>query len=79
VTTPVALDCRGLRCPTPVIRLARLAATLPAGAVVEVAADDPAALSDVPAWCRLRGHEYAGRRDAEDGVPVLRIRLRGGP
>ena len=73
------LDCRGLRCPAPVIRLARLAVTLPAGSVVEVACDDPAALTDVPAWCRLRGHEYAGRSDAADGVPVLTVRLRGEP
>ena len=73
------LDCRGLRCPAPVIRLARLAATLSPGDVVEVAADDPAALTDVPAWCRLRGHEYVGRHDAEDGVPVLVVRLRGEP
>lgn len=73
------LDCRGLRCPAPVIRLARLAATLPPDSVVEVACDDPAALTDVPAWCRLRGHEYDGRSDAADGVPVLRVRLRGGP
>ena len=76
-TRPVELDCRGLRCPAPVIRLARLAATLPAGTVVELAADDPAALTDVPAWCRMRGHEHVGRRDAADGVPVLVVRLCG--
>ncbi len=77
MTDPVELDCRGLRCPVPVVRLARLAATLAPGTTVEVACDDPAALSDVPAWCRMRGHDYAGRRDAEDGVPVLVVRLRG--
>jgi tRNA 2-thiouridine synthesizing protein A len=74
-TDPVELDCRGLRCPAPVIRLAKLSATLPSGTTVEVACDDPAALTDVPAWCRLRGQEYAGRRDAEDGVAVLSVRL----
>ena len=73
----VELDCRGLRCPAPVIRLARLAARLPDGTTVEVACDDPAALTDVPAWCRRRGHEHAGRRDAPDGVPVLVVVLRG--
>ena len=71
----VELDCRGLRCPAPVIRLARLASTLSPGVVVEVACDDPAALTDVPAWCRMRGHEYAGRHDAEDGVQVLVVRV----
>ncbi|MEU1809593.1 sulfurtransferase TusA family protein [Micromonospora sp. WMMD1076] len=52
------LDCRGQRCPLPVINLARLVPGLPAGAVVRVLADDPAAAVDIPAWCRMRGHEF---------------------
>jgi TusA-related sulfurtransferase len=77
VSDVVELDCRGLRCPAPVIRLARLAATLPPGTVVEVAADDPAALTDVPAWCRMRGQEYVEQRVAADGVPLLVVGIRG--
>ncbi|ATO17163.1 sulfurtransferase TusA family protein [Micromonospora sp. WMMA1998] len=52
------LDCRGQRCPLPVINLARRVPGLPAGAVVRVLADDPAAAVDIPAWCRMRGHEF---------------------
>ncbi len=44
-------------CPVPIIRLARAAGALPAGSLVELLTDDPAAEYDVPAWCRLRGHE----------------------
>jgi tRNA 2-thiouridine synthesizing protein A len=54
------LDCRGQRCPLPVIALARRLPGLPVGAVLRVLADDPAAAVDIPAWCRLRGQEYAG-------------------
>lgn len=50
------LDARGLKCPLPVIRLARLARDLPAGTTLRVLADDPAAESDIPAWARMRGH-----------------------
>ena len=50
------LDARGLTCPLPVIRLARLARDLPAGTTLHVLADDPAAESDIPAWTRMRGH-----------------------
>jgi tRNA 2-thiouridine synthesizing protein A len=50
------LDARGLTCPLPVIRLARLARGLPAGTSLTVLADDPAAESDIPAWARMRGH-----------------------
>jgi len=46
------LDCRGMRCPLPVIELARRVREVPVGGVVLVLADDPAAAADVPAWCR---------------------------
>ena len=57
------LDCRGQRCPLPVIALARRLAELPVGAVLRVLSDDPAAAGDIPAWCRLRGQEFMGRVD----------------
>ena len=62
------LDCRGQRCPLPVIALARRLPGLPVGGVLRVLADDPAAANDIPAWCRLRGQEYlgSGQPDAYD-------------
>jgi tRNA 2-thiouridine synthesizing protein A len=54
------LDCRGQRCPLPVIALARRLPELPVGAVLRVLADDPAAANDIPAWCRMREQEFAG-------------------
>jgi tRNA 2-thiouridine synthesizing protein A len=54
-----------------VIALARRVVELPVGAVVRVLADDPAAATDIPAWCRLRGHEYVGQ-PAPDTYEVRR-------
>lgn len=54
------LDCRGQRCPLPVIALARRLPELPVGAVLRVLADDPAAAVDIPAWCRMRHQEFVG-------------------
>lgn len=54
------LDCRGQRCPLPVIALARRLPELPVGSVLRVRADDPAAAGDVRAWCRMRAHEFVG-------------------
>ena len=54
------LDCRGQRCPLPIIELARALPALPVGSVLRVLADDPAAAVDVPAWCRMRGQDYVG-------------------
>ncbi|GGF31370.1 hypothetical protein GCM10011519_00920 [Marmoricola endophyticus] len=74
--TPVdlVLDCRGLLCPVPVIRLAQRIAEVPAGGTVAVEADDVAAATDVPAWCRMRGHEYVGAVTAQDGTPSYVVR-----
>jgi len=54
---------RGARCPLPVIALAKAIPEVALGELVTVLADDPAARTDIPAWCRLRGHEYAGTVD----------------
>jgi tRNA 2-thiouridine synthesizing protein A len=68
------LDCRGQLCPAPIIALGRHIGDTPLGALLGVAADDPAARHDVPAWCRMRGQEYVGDRVADDGVPVYVVR-----
>jgi tRNA 2-thiouridine synthesizing protein A len=60
MTDPEILDCRGQRCPLPVIALASRLAELPVGVVLRVLSDDPAAAVDIPAWCRLRDQEYLG-------------------
>jgi tRNA 2-thiouridine synthesizing protein A len=54
------LDCTGQRCPLPVIALARRLSRVPIGAVIRVIADDPAAATDIPAWCRLRDQAFLG-------------------
>lgn len=54
------LDCRGRRCPLPIIELARTLPSLAIGEVLRVLADDPAAAVDIPAWCRMRGQNYVG-------------------
>lgn len=51
------LDARHLLCPLPVIRLQALLRQLPAGARVRVAATDPGVMHDIPAWCRVQGHQ----------------------
>jgi len=53
----VEVDARGLRCPIPVIRLGAAIKDLRTGSLVRLLATDPAARSDVAAFCRLRGHE----------------------
>jgi len=56
----VVVDARGRLCPLPVIDLARRIGEAPVGGLVALLADDPAARYDVPAWCEMRGHGFAG-------------------
>jgi tRNA 2-thiouridine synthesizing protein A len=72
VSTPTGdhvVDSRGRRCPLPVIDLARAMPDVPVGEVVTVLADDPAAATDIPAWCRMRGHAYLGAESLDAGSP----------
>ncbi len=70
----VELDCRGMRCPLPIIRLANNIGDIAVGQTMAVVAEDPAARPDVTAWCRMRGHEYVGEDTAADGVPRFVVR-----
>ena len=71
MTGEVRLDCLGQLCPLPIIELARRIADVSIGEVIAVVSDDPAAATDVPAWCRMRGQEYAGTRAEPLGVAYL--------
>ena len=51
----LSLDCRGMKCPRPIIEIAGRIGQVPIGALIELLADDPAAGPDLAAWCRMRG------------------------
>jgi tRNA 2-thiouridine synthesizing protein A len=59
VQAPVLiLDALGKKCPIPIIMLADRIGEVRVGQTVEVLADDPAAKTDLPAWCTLKSHEF---------------------
>ena len=68
------LDCRDLRCPMPVIELARHLADVEVDGLLGVVTHDVAARVDVPAWCRMRGQEFVGEDTADDGAPRYVVR-----
>ena len=68
------LDCRGRPCPLPVIELGRHLGDVQPGELIAVVAEDRAAGTDVPAWCRMRGQEYVGQDRAADGVARYWVR-----
>jgi tRNA 2-thiouridine synthesizing protein A len=70
------LDMRGKRCPLPVIELARHIGDVEVGETVTVVADDPAAATDIAAWCRMRAHELVSTTDDADATAYEVRRLR---
>ena len=65
------LDARGLLCPLPVIRTQDRMRELAAGSLLEVLATDPGVLEDIPAWCRVHGHEVLETKENDDIVRVV--------
>ncbi len=55
--TDVKLDCKGLNCPVPIVRISQAIKKMEASQILEVEADDPAFGADVDAWVRKMGHE----------------------
>jgi tRNA 2-thiouridine synthesizing protein A len=51
------LDCLGLMCPAPIVKLSKKIKKMEPGQVLELLADDEGSLEDVPAWCRKTGNE----------------------
>ena len=73
-----SLDARGLLCPLPVIRTQDKVRRMPAGATLEVEATDAGTLQDIPAWCRVHGHDLVASETEENesgGGLVYRFRI----
>ena len=74
--TALTIDALGRKCPIPIIMLAEQIRDVPLGAVVAVLADDPAAYTDIPSWCTMKAHEFAGYQELPRGGWALYIRRR---
>lgn len=72
--TESVLDARQLLCPMPVIRTQDAVQKLSPGQTLRVLSTDPGVLHDIPAWCRVHGHEVLDIQEGEDEI-VIRIRV----
>ncbi len=70
------LDARGLLCPLPVLKLRKRLKALQTGEVMELWADDPAAVVDVQHYCSEAGQEFLGM-DERAGYNAFTIRKSG--
>lgn len=73
MTPDQTLDATGLLCPLPVLKAAKRLKSMAPGEVLEMRADDPAAVVDVPHFCSEQGHTLVSASD-ESGIQVYLIR-----
>lgn len=70
----ITLDARRLLCPMPVIKTQDRIKQLVAGDTLTVTCTDPGVLYDIPAWCRINGHEVLCSETIEREI-IITIRV----
>lgn len=58
MTPDKSIDCTGLFCPMPIIRTKQEMADMKPGEILEIVADDPGFVKDLPAWCAQAGEKF---------------------
>jgi len=64
----LTLDCKGLSCPMPMMKLAKAVKELNSGEVLEMLGTDPGTKSDLPKWCEKTGNVMLEGNDLGGGV-----------
>jgi len=54
----------------PVIKTQNKVKELAVGDILDVICTDPGALSDIPAWARINGHEIIGSHENDDEIII---------
>ena len=52
------IDCKGLSCPMPILKLAKTMKSMGSGNVLELIGTDPGSKGDIPKWCKKTGNEF---------------------
>lgn len=68
------LDCKGLACPMPIVKMTKAAKAMAPGDTLTVTADDPGFEPDVQAWVEAQWHELVSLTES-DGVFTAVVRI----
>ncbi|MGL6200338.1 MAG: FAD-dependent oxidoreductase [Lachnospiraceae bacterium] len=67
------LDCSGMQCPGPIMKVYETIKEIPDGEVIEISASDPGFARDISAWCRRTGNALlSNERRGNDYVACVR-------
>ena len=67
----LTVDALGRKCPVPIIMLAERIRDVAVGSMIAVLADDPAAQTDIPAWCGMKSQQFVAEVPLERGWSFL--------
>lgn len=65
------LDCLGMRCPLPVIKLANELTSMAINSKIKLLSDDPASAPDLVAWARMTGNSVKNLGDSAFEITKL--------
>jgi tRNA 2-thiouridine synthesizing protein A len=68
------MNCKGMKCPQPVLKAAIKSNSLPKGTTLEVIADCPTFPADITKWCQNSGKVLISIVD-RDGCKVATVQL----
>ena len=67
------IDCSGMQCPGPIMKVFQTMQTMKPGEVMEVSASDPGFARDIGAWCRRTGNTLlSNEKQGDDYVAMVR-------
>lgn len=72
--TTTTLDCTGLSCPGPILRVKEAAQKLQPGEILEIQASDSGFMKDLPAFCEANHYEFLGVTKAS-GIVTGSLRM----
>jgi len=62
------LDCKGLSCPMPMMKLAKTMKGMQSEEILEMLGTDPGTKSDLPRWCDKSGNILLDKSELPGGV-----------
>lgn len=65
------LDAKGMKCPMPIVAIAKKIKEMSAGQTLTVEADDPVFRPDLEAWSRKTGHEIESIEQFNDFTKAI--------
>jgi tRNA 2-thiouridine synthesizing protein A len=70
----MTLDCKGLSCPMPMMKVAKAMKELKSGETLEMLGTDPGTKTDLPNWCTKTGNEIVEITDLDGGVTRILVK-----